>query len=308
MISPSKQNSRQAIRSKTEDAVQPGPMVADFCALLKSWRTSRRFSQLDLAMEAKVSQRHLSFLESGRAQPSREMVLHLSNVLRIPLRERNYLLLAGGFAPQYQERPLESLDMAAVKQALEATLRHHEPYPALAVDRWWNVVLQNAAVDRLIALLGSPPSVWQRVDPTGRHNLMRLTLHPRGLQPLVRNWQETATVLITRLQSEVLSNPADAQLGALFSDLCALPGIPSDWSQATWALTLPPVLTIELGKQSEPSLKIFSMVCRFGTAMDVTADEMRLELIFPGDDYTAAFFNKTNHSVTLQRRAKKKNG
>lgn len=281
----------------TERAARPCSLSEGFGGLLKSWRTCRRYSQLDLALEAKVSQRHLSFLESGRARPSREMVLQLAKVLCIPLRERNELLLATGFAPLYQERALDSADMVAIKQALEATLRHHEPYPALAVDRQWNVVLQNAAVDRLVGLLGSPSSVWQMVDPAGQRNLMRLTLHPRGMQPLVRNWQQTATVLLTRLQREVAGNPADVGLRALLSDLCGLPGIPANWRHAMGQATPPPVLAIELGKKATPSLKLFSMVCTFGTAMDVTADELRTELFFPEDEFTAGFFHDASNST-----------
>jgi transcriptional regulator with XRE-family HTH domain len=261
-----------------------------FGDLLKSWRTFRRYSQLDLALESKVSQRHLSFLESGRAKPSREMVLQLAEVLRIPLRERNGLLLATGFAPLYPERSLDSADMVAIKQALEATLRHHEPYPALAVDRQWNVVLQNVAVDRLVNLLGSPSSVWRRVDPSGKRNLMRLTLHPHGMQPLVRNWPQTAAILLTRLRREVTASPTDAGLRALFSDLCHLPGIPTDWRHTIWDAVPAPVLALELGTKGAPSLKLFSMFSTFGTAMDVTADELRLELFFPEDESTAEFF------------------
>jgi transcriptional regulator with XRE-family HTH domain len=279
--------SREALPAN-EDGELPRSASRAFGALLKSWRTARRYSQLDLALEAGVSQRHLSFLESGRAQPSREMVLQLSEVLQIPLRERNDLLLAARFAPLYQERALDSADMMAVKQALEATVRHHEPYPALAVDRQWNVVLQNGAVDRLVGLLGAPARVWQRVDPSGRRNLLLLSLHPLGLRGLVRNWQETAIVLLTRLQREVDANPANAQLHKLLSDLCALPGIPPLWRHAAWDAAPPPVLALELGTGTS-SLKLFSMISRFGTALDVTADELRLELFFPQDEFTAGF-------------------
>lgn len=298
MTSSSRQGGRQEALPVTEAVVRPDAMPVGFGYMLKSWRVSRRYSQLELALEAEVSQRHLSFLESGRAQPSREMVLRLSEVLGLPLRDRNDLLSASGFAPLYQERALDSTGMVAVKQALEVTLHHHEPYPALAVDRRWNVVLQNAAVDRLLGLAGPPPGVWQRVDPSGRHNLMRLTLHPGGLRPLIRNWQQTATVLLARLQREVDANPTDAKLRALLTDLCSLPDIPSGWRHSTWDAAPPPVLALELGTGRAPSLKLFSMVCSFGTAMDVTADEMRLELFFPSDDFTADFLRGANDGVS----------
>ena len=272
-----------------DEAARARSAPMTFGALLKSWRAARRYSQLALALEANVSQRHLSFLESGRAQPSREMVLTLSEVLGVPLRERNDLLLATGFAPLYGARPLDSADMVAVKHALDLTLRHHEPYPALAVDRQWNVVLHNSAVDRLLELVGVPSRVWLAVDPSGRRNLMRLTLHPLGMQPLVRNWDEVATALLARLQREVTVHPTDLALRGLLSELCALPGLPLRWRHARGEVTPPPVLALELGPPGQPALRLFSMVSTFGTAMDVTADELRLELLFPQDEFTADF-------------------
>ncbi len=272
----------------TEDETGDASGRLAFGALLRSWRSFRRYSQLDLATETEVSQRHLSFLESGRAQPSRGMILQLSEVLQVPLRERNELLLAAGFAPMYQERALDGKDMLAVRLALEATLDHHEPYPALAVDRHWDVVLQNAAADRLIALLGPPAEVWRRVDPTGGRNLMRLTLHPEGLQPLIRNRDQTAGVLLGRLQREARANPADTRLRGLLSELSALPGMPARGPGGGPDSAPPPVLTLKLGLGAV-SLELFSMVCTLGTAMDVTAEELRLELFFPGDEATASF-------------------
>jgi len=260
-----------------------------FGSLLKAWRAARRYSQLELASETQVSQRHLSFLESGRANPSRDMVLHLAQVLRVPLRERNELLVAAGFAPLYPERALDDTGMAAIRLALETTLRHHEPFPALVVDRQWNVVLHNAAVDRLIGLLGEPARVWKKVDPAGGRNLMRLTLHPKGLQPLVVDWPGTATALLMRLQAEVQANPANTGLQELLVDLRALPGVPSAGHTAGAQSSMQvPVLTLKL-RQGNATLEFFSMICTFGTALDLTADELRLELLFPSDDITAQF-------------------
>jgi transcriptional regulator with XRE-family HTH domain len=260
-----------------------------FGDLLRAWRTARRYSQLELAEETQVSQRHLSFLESGRASPSRDMVMQLAQALRAPLRERNELLMAAGFAPFYPERKLDDAGMAAIRQALETTLQHHEPFPALVVDRKWNVVLHNAAVDRLIGLLGEPARVWKKVDPSGNRNLMRLTLHPKGLQPLVVDWPGTATSLLMRLQAEVQANPANTALQELLDDLRALPGVPSIHRPAGAEPTMQvPVLTLEL-RQGDATLEFFSMICTFGTALDLTADELRLELVFPCDDLTAQF-------------------
>jgi transcriptional regulator with XRE-family HTH domain len=260
-----------------------------FGSLLKAWRAARRYSQLELASETQVSQRHLSFLESGRANPSRDMVLHLAQVLRVPLRERNDLLVAAGFAPLYPERALDDTGMAVIRQALETTLRHHEPFPALVVDRQWNIVLHNAAVDRLIGLLGEPARVWKMVDPAGGRNLMRLTLHPKGLQPLVVDWPGTATALLMRLQAEVQANPANTGLQELLVDLRALPGVPSTGHTAgAQSMMQVPVLTLKL-RQGNATLEFFSMICTFGTALDLTADELRLELLFPSDDITTQF-------------------
>jgi len=200
-------------RGRPPAVVAPGAQAVarTFGDLLKAWRTARRYSQLELALETQVSQRHLSFLECGRAGPSRDMAMHLSQVLRVPLRERNDLLMAAGYAPVYPERPLEDGEMAAIRQALETTLRHHEPFPALVVDRQWNVVLHNAAVDRLIGLLGPPARVWRRVDPSGRRNLMRLTLHPQGLQPQGNNqWANTFAS-----GDPIKGVPGDGNLGVL---------------------------------------------------------------------------------------------
>jgi len=268
-----------------------------FGELLRTWRAARRYSQLELAMETQVSQRHLSFLESGRASPSRDMAMHLSAVLRVPLRERNELLIAAGFSPVYPERPLEDAEMVAIRQALQTTLRHHEPFPALVVDRQWNVVLHNAAVDRLIGLLGPPTRVWQRVDPSGRRNLMRLTLHPQGLQPLVVDWPRTAGALLTRLELEAQANPANAELRALLSELRSLPGVPVASEVGSMATFQPPVLSLKL-QRGQAMLELFSMICSFSTAMDLTADELRLELLFPSDEATAQFLRANGPKKT----------
>lgn len=282
-------NAPPPVRRPQEAARSSTAGVQSFGELLKAWRTARRYSQLELAGQTQVSQRHLSFLESGRAGPSREMVLHLGAALCVPLRERNDLLAAAGFAPMYPERALDDCSMAAIREALETTLRHHEPFPALVVDRQWNVVLHNAAVDRLIGLVGEPARVWRKVDPTGGRNLMRLTLHPGGLQPLVVDWPETAAALLMRLSSEVQASPADARLQELLVELRALPGVPPAGHPAGAQPHMRvPVLTLRLRKGKQ-TLAFFSMICTFGTALDLTADELRLELLFPGDGFTADF-------------------
>ena len=260
-----------------------------FGQLLRAWRGARKRSQLELALDAGVSQRHLSFLESGRASPSREMILQLTEVLDLPLRERNQMLNAAGFAALYQQRSLDSEAMSAVRQALEMMLRHHEPFPALVIDPQWNMLMSNAATERFLGLLGNPDEVWQRVDPSGNRNVMRLTFHPQGMQPLLNNWDSTATLLLSRLHREVTAAPANTGLHNVFTDICALPTTPSQWRNHIWDSTPPPFLPLDINLGGV-SLKIFSMITGFGTALDITADELRVETFFPADDFSAQFF------------------
>lgn len=258
---------------------------------LRAWRDARKVSQLELALEARVSQRHVSFLESGRAQPSREMVLQLARALDVPLRESNLLLKSAGFAPLYHERTLDSEEMSVVRQALEMTMAHHEPYPAMVINRSWGMVLRNHATDRLLGMFGDAEALWARIDPSGEHNTLRLTFHPDGMQPLLRNWEEVATLLLSRLQREVASDPANTRLRAVFEEITAYPGIPPRWRSACRTSPPPPILPLEL-VLGDDTLKLFTMLSTFSTAQDVTADELRLETFFPADDFSAAFFRR----------------
>lgn len=261
-----------------------------FGSLLRQWRDVRKRSQLDLALEANVSQRHLSFLESGRAQPSREMVLQLAEVLGVPLRERNLLMSAAGFAPIFQQRALQNDEMKAVREALELMLQHHEPYPALVVNRQWDMVMSNGPAQRFTAMLGEPDALWRLVDPSGGRNVMRMTFHPQGMQPLLRNWAQVAPLLLSRLQREVAADPTHLALRQLLADVCQFPGVPETWHHQGWVLPMPPPifpLEYDLG---EHTLKVFSMVSTFGTALDITAEELRVETFFPADDFSRDFF------------------
>ncbi|RLT96794.1 helix-turn-helix domain-containing protein [Ketobacter sp.] len=272
-----------------------------FGALLRTWRQRRKRSQLDVSLDAGVSQRHLSFLESGRAKPSREMVLQLASVLEIPLREQNLLLNSAGFSAHFASRPLDSAAMSAVKQALDLTLQHHEPYPAVVVDRHWNLLLQNTAAERFMGLLGPMDQLWQRIHPEAVPNVMRLTFSPQGLQPLIVNWPEVAGMLLSRLQREVSAYPDQTELAQLFSDLINLPSVPERWQGL---LSMNPALNASPDSSLQPpepilplalrfngtSLRIFSMISTFGTALDITADELRVETFFPADEGSARFF------------------
>ncbi|MBU0915434.1 helix-turn-helix domain-containing protein [Aquabacterium parvum] len=280
----------------------PAPVDASVSALLKAWRQLRRLPQLELALAAGVSQRHLSFIESGRSKPSRGLLLGLAETLDLPLRERNLLLQAGGFAPVFAQRGLSDDDMACVRQALALVLDHQEPYPAIVLDRQWNTLLRNRAAEQLIGLLGEPADVWQRVDPSGQKNILRLCFHPQGMRPLVRNWEQVAPHMLERLQREIVAAPMDLALRELHRDLWAMAELRQAGHEDLAStggrpkptgtqVCLSPTVNVELGV-GDITLRLFSLLSTFGTAQDVTTDELRIETFFPADDFTATFFKK----------------
>ena len=248
--------------------------------LLRDWRQRRRLSQLDVSARAAISTRHLSFLETGRAKPSREMVLHLAEELDVPLRERNALLVAAGFAPVYQETPLGGDDMATVRETLQQLLTSHEPNPALVVDRHWNLVLAN----RAIGLMTTGVSEALLAPPA---NVMRIALHPDGLAPRIANFEEWSGHLLSRLAREVTAT-GDPGLTALYDELAAFPGVsereqvvPHGDGASRFMVTLR--LKSPLG-----DLTFFSTVATFGTPVDITLSELSIESFFPADASTAA--------------------
>jgi transcriptional regulator with XRE-family HTH domain len=246
--------------------------------MLRSWRQRRRLSQLDLANEAAVSARHLSFVENGRSKPSRELVLHLAEHLAVPLRERNTLLLAAGYAPSYARTPLEDEAMTPVREALDQVLAGHEPFPAVVVDRHWDLVSANRPLMELMST-GIAPHLLE--EPV---NAMRVTLHPDGLAPRILNFPEYAAHLVDRLRREALSY-ADERLLALHDELCSYPGVAGSASPADTAgqVFMPMVL-----RTGEGVLTFFSMLSTFGTARDITLEELAVESFFPADEATAA--------------------
>ncbi|TAM11589.1 MAG: XRE family transcriptional regulator [Nevskiaceae bacterium] len=266
--------------------VQVRTKTDGFGDLMRRWRSTRKFSQLDLALTAGVSQRHVSFLESGRAAPSREMVQQLGEALDVPLRERNHLLLAAGFAPVFQERSLDHPDMAAVLDALRITLKHHEPNPAIVVDRNWNLLMANAAFERAFAVLGDLEAMWPRVCPDGKRNVLKLTFHPDGVREHIVNWREMALLMLLRTRREAESR-ANSVLAALVDEILDYPGIPRRWRLQDWHQAPPPILPLEFAV-GDVCLRLFSMIATFDTAQDVTADELRIESFFPADDDSAA--------------------
>lgn len=248
--------------------------------LLRGWRHRRRLSQLDLALAAEVSQRHLSFVESGRAAPSRDLVLRLAEQLAIPLRERNALLTAAGFAPVYRERKLDDPALAAGRRAVELILAGHEPHPALAVDRHWNLVFANRAVAPLLA--GADAKLLQA--PV---NVLRLSLHPAGLARRIANFREWRVHILERLSRQVEA-AADAGLVDLLEELKGYPVPPG-------ARPYRPAAEDPLGGVAVPlelateghTLRFLSATTVFGTALDVSLAELTIESFFPADAETA---------------------
>ncbi len=247
--------------------------------LLRDWRQRRRLSQLDLSLEAEVSARHLSFVETGRSKPSRELVLHLAEHLDVPLRERNSLLLAAGYAPAYQERALDDAEMDPVRDALDLILGGHEPYPAVIVDRHWDLVTANGAA-LTVFTAGVAPELLE--PPI---NVYRLGLHPDGVAPRVRNMAEYSAHLLTRLQREVALT-RDAELAALLEEVRGYPGVTEPTSSVVDPATML-FLPMELTGPDGEELSFFSTLATFGTALDITIAELSIEAFFPADEQTA---------------------
>ncbi|WP_057092805.1 helix-turn-helix transcriptional regulator [Comamonas thiooxydans] len=252
---------------------KPPGARAPFGEHLRHWRQHRRLSQQGLALEAEISTRHLSYVETGRAQPSREMVLRLAERLSVPLRERNALLVAAGFAPMYQARPLDHPDLAAARQAVELVLKGHEPSPALAVDRHWNLVATNAVVPLLLD--GVAP--WLLEPPV---NVLRLSLHPEGLGPRLANSAQWRAHLLHRLQQQIAAT-ADSELQALHDEIAAYPFAEDKDSPLPSPIAVPFELHTHLG-----TLSFISTITIFGTPVDVTLQELAVESFFPADAET----------------------
>ncbi len=251
-----------------------------FGPLLRRWRRFRRLSQLDLSLSANISQRHLSWLETGRSRPSRGMVIQLAEALEVPLRERNQLLDAAGFAAIYHERGLDDADMDAVRDALGRMLDNQMPYPGIVVDREWNVVMRNGCGEALMAAVGAalPP---EAVGPDGRPNLAWMTAHPQGLRRLIVNWDAAAHSLIQRLRED-LRRTRDPALRERLSALMDMAG-DDEAGVREPAAPLMPMLSLDL-RLGDQTLRLFSVIATFGTPQDITTDELRIESFFPADD------------------------
>jgi transcriptional regulator with XRE-family HTH domain len=267
------------METQTHSVRAPRPAPPHFGEHLRQWRQRRRMSQLDLASEAEISTRHLSFVETGRSVPSREMVLRLAERLDVPLRERNAMLVAAGYAPMYRERPLDDPALAAARQAVELILKSHEPYPALAVDRQWNLLAANAMVPHLLA--GIDQDLLQ--PPL---NVLRLSLHPRGLAPRIVNLLQWRSHLFERLRQQMHAT-GDAELAALYEELRSYP-LPDGVESTHLEGELLGVAMPFQFRTAAGVLSFISTVTVFGTPVDITLQELALETFFPADASTTA--------------------
>jgi transcriptional regulator with XRE-family HTH domain len=249
--------------------------------LLCKWRKARHVSQLELALMSQTSQRHLSFVETGRAQAGREMILKLSEALDVPLRARNEILLAAGYAPYFPERALAVADMVIVNRLLERMLAHHNPYPATVLDGTWNIVMRNEAASRIINSC-VPGRALARISIQGKLNFMRLMFAKDGLRPHIRSWPQTSRVLLARLRREAAYYPGSPS-ETLLHELAESDDLPGfvEIGDAPLESTIP--ITIEVNGQM---LTLLNTLTTFGTPQDVTLQELRIEMSFPADDAT----------------------
>jgi transcriptional regulator with XRE-family HTH domain len=253
--------------------------------LLQSWRKARHLSQLALATEAEISSRHLCFIETGRANPSREMVIRLASVLDVPLRERNGLLLAAGFAPVYQESKIEAPALTAVRAALGAILRQQEPFPAVVMNRHWDLVRANESAQRFFGFL------LDGRTSDGPANVLRMMFHPDAVRPFVANWEEVARALIQRVHRESLAGVKDQATAELLSEVLSYPGVPASWRAPDSSAALLPVLPVSFEK-GEWRFDFFSTVTVLGTPQDITVQELRIECFFPASEETERAFRQ----------------
>jgi transcriptional regulator with XRE-family HTH domain len=256
-------------------------------SLLREWRAARRVSQLGLALEAGTSTRYLSCIETGKAQPSREMVARLAEALDVPLRERNALLLAAGYAPEYAETGLDAPELQQVRRAVEFIVQHQEPYPAFVMNRRWDILMANTAAGRVADFL---------IGGTRHGNMVRQFFDPTDLRAAVANWEEVAGDLVRHLHDAVAAAPSDLEARALLDEVLGSPGVPARWQERQLDAPPPPLLTVVFRK-GDQLLRFFSTITTFGTPRDVTIDELRIECAFPADDATAELCRSLAHDA-----------
>ena len=263
----------------------------DLGALLRQWRGARNKSQMEASLDAGVSQRHLSFIEIGRSVPSRETLIGIAEALEIPFRDRNSLLLAAGYAPMYEDAGWDEQELRSVTDALSRMLRQHEPYPALVMDRYWNVLQTNTAAPRFF---NSFVDLSARPQP---RNLLHLMFDPAGMRPFVANWEEAARTLIQRVYRESVGRVVDEKSQDLITALLAYPGTKPEWRTAQFrgAPADLPVIPIRFMKEGE-ILSYFSMLTTLATPQAIATQELRIESMFPMDGVT-----ETHHARIMNQ-------
>ncbi|WP_430691520.1 helix-turn-helix domain-containing protein [Mesorhizobium vachelliae] len=255
-------------------------MTPDLGVLLRYWRDLRGTSQLDLSLDTGISQRQISFIESGRSVPNRETLMAIARALDVPLRERNTLLLAAGYAPMFSESAWDSVEMKNVTDALKRILRQHEPFPAVVMDRYWNVLMANDSAPRFFGRF---------IDMSARHaprNMLHLMFDPKGMRPFIANWPDVARSLFERIYRESIGRVLDEKTKTLLAELLAYPDVKSEWKNPV-ALSFMPVIPLGFVKDGKV-LNYFSMVTTVGTPQTVAAQELRVECMFPADEATEA--------------------
>lgn len=271
----------------SQPAPNPVHSTPEFGHLLRHWRQHRRLSQLALSGRSGISQRHISFLETGRARPSRPTVLALADALDIPLRERNALLQRSGFAAVYGEGALDDHTMAAFREALQLALAHHEPYPALVLDGRWNLVMANQAAQRFFGLFVDMSAAFADPGAPREFQVVRLCLDEAGLKPFIVNWDELVSSFLQRARRALLVNPSDPLLPGLIEEILATPGAPAAWRAPDWTTPPAPAVNLVLRRGSE-TYSLFTMLAHFGAPRDVTLEELSVESFYPADAATRA--------------------
>lgn len=277
-----------------------GRYFSDFAAALRYWRNKRGYSQLRLATESRISQRHISFLESGRSQPSREMVIRLGIVLQVPLRQRNVMLKAAGFASAYHERSLSDPELKAVKQALDFMLEQQLPYPALVLDRLWNLVMANSAAAAMMKWLLDMPS--DMPIPAEGINVLKLMLDPAGARRHLVNWKDVSADLLHWIQREAMSDGPESEAAQLLAELADFPGMTAAGVTVNLDTQALPFLPVTIRKDGV-ELNLFTTIATLGTPHDVTVHELRVESFFPADEATASWFRARIPVPAAQKRA-----
>ncbi len=270
--------------------------TSQFGQLLRDWRQHRRLSQLALSSRCGISQRHISFLETGRSRPSRPTIIALSEALDIPLRERNALLERSGFAPAYGETGLADDSVALFREALELALIHHEPYPALVLDGRWNMIMANQAALRFFSRFIDMTAALEAMGSPENFQIVRLCLDDRGFKPFIVNWEDVVYSYLQRARRALLHNPGDQPLADLVTEILETPGAPARWRMPDW--TTPPAPAVSVVVQNGTArFSLFTMLAHFGAPQDVTVEELSVETFYPADETTKA------HLLALAREA-----